>query len=231
MPRPDDGPRLGETHSPLHERVRAEIRKAILTGAMKPGDRLIEDRLADIYGVSRNPVREAIRGLATEGLVEVLPRRGALVARMNPDEARETIEVRALLEGQTARMAARRRDPEMLRRIGDILARGDAAMAQGRDDLLAGLNLDFHRALAEAGRNRVLQDLMTGLRDRTAALFAADTPARRRDAWADHAGILEAVIAGDEDLAAARAAAHVARAGDGFLSGQIAPSLTAITSK
>ncbi|MAM72870.1 GntR family transcriptional regulator [uncultured Tistrella sp.] len=212
-----DTPRLGEQHLPLHERVRAEIRKAILTGELKPGDRLVEDRLAEVYGVSRNPVREAIRGLATEGLVEVLPRRGALVARMAPDEARETIEVRALLEGQTARLAARRRDPGMVHRARDILARGDAAMAEGHDDLLAGLNLDFHRVLAEAGRNSVLSDLMIGLRDRTAALFADDSPARRRAAWADHAAILEAVIAGDEDLAAQRATAHVLRAGEAFL--------------
>ena len=75
--------RLGEDHSSLHDRVVTELRQAILSGRLKPGERLVEGRLADELGVSRNPVREAIRALASEGLIEVTARRGAAVARMD----------------------------------------------------------------------------------------------------------------------------------------------------
>jgi len=102
--------RLGEAHSSLHDQVVTELRQAILSGRLKPGERLVEGRLADELGVSRNPVREAIRVLASEGLIEVTARRGAAVATMTEQEARETIELRALLEGQNARLAARRQE-------------------------------------------------------------------------------------------------------------------------
>src|SRR6202045_3628078 len=110
-------PRLGDEYLSLHDRVIAELRQAILSGRLKPGERLVEERLADELGVSRNPVREAIRALASEGLIEVTARRGAAVATMTDQEARETIEVRALLEGQNARLAARRQDRQILKRI------------------------------------------------------------------------------------------------------------------
>src|SRR5579872_7579774 len=106
--------RLGEEHSSLHGQVVAELRQSILTGQLKPGERLVEERIADELGVSRNPVREAIRALASEGLVEVAARRGASVAVMSEQEARETIEVRALLEGQNARLAARRQGKRII---------------------------------------------------------------------------------------------------------------------
>src|ERR1700693_4514536 len=109
--------RLGEDHSSLHDRVVTELRQAILSGRLKPGERLVEGRLADELGVSRNPVREAIRALASEGLIEVTARRGAAVATMTEQEARETIELRALLEGQNGRLAARRHDGEIIKRI------------------------------------------------------------------------------------------------------------------
>src|SRR5271156_1650769 len=96
--------RLGEEHSPLRDQVVAELRQAILSGRLKPGERLVEGRLADELGVSRNPVREAIRALASEGLIEVTARRGAAVASLTAQEAEELLEVRATLEGANARL-------------------------------------------------------------------------------------------------------------------------------
>src|SRR6195256_3047847 len=117
-------PRLGDEYLSLHGRVIEELRQAILSGRRKPGERLVEERLADELGVSRNPVREAIRVLASEGLIEVTARRGASVVSMSEQEARETIEVRALLEGQNARLAARRHDKEVLKRLEVVLNKG-----------------------------------------------------------------------------------------------------------
>jgi DNA-binding GntR family transcriptional regulator len=211
--------RLGEEHASLHGQVIAELRQAILTGRLKGGERLVEGKLADELGVSRNPVREAIRALASEGLVDVAARRGASVAVMSDQEARETIEVRALLEGQNARLAARRHDKELIKRIEAVLKKGTAAVAAGRFDQLFLLNQQFHDALAAAGQNRVLGELLQKLRDRTAMLFAPMSPSRQSRSWNEHAQILRAIIDGDERAAAALAAEHVMRAGADFLAG------------
>ena len=211
--------RLGEEHSSLHDRVVMELRQAILSGRLKPGERLIEGHLADELGVSRNPVREAIRALASEGLIEVTARRGAAVATMTEQEARETIEVRALLEGQNARLAARRQDGEIIKRIEAVLAKGTAAVASKRFDQLFDLNQRFHSELAAAGQNTVLGDLLQKLRERTAMLFAPMDPSRQARSWEEHAAILRAIIQGDERTAATLAAEHVMRAGMDFLVG------------
>jgi DNA-binding GntR family transcriptional regulator len=208
------------TLPPLHDRVVAELRRAILSRRFKPGERLVEERLAAELGVSRVPVREAIRALASEGLVELTARRGASVARLSAQEARETIELRALLEGQNARLAARRGDAGVQQRITAVLERGAAAVQAGRFDQLAALNRQFHEELALAGRNTVLAELLTRLRDRTEMLFAPDAPAGQRAAWDEHAAILRAIVAGDEQEAATLAAAHVTRAGEDFLASQ-----------
>lgn len=210
--------RLGDDYLSLHDRVIEELRQAILSRRLKPGERLVEGRLAEELGVSRNPVREAIRVLTTEGLVEVTARRGASVLAMTDEEARETIEVRALLEGQNARLAARRRDQDIFARIEAVLTKGTDAVAAKRFDLLPGLNQQFHHELASAGRNRVLSELLKKLRERTAMLFAPTDPVRQARTWDEHAGILRAIIAGDERAAATLAAEHVMRAGADFLS-------------
>jgi DNA-binding GntR family transcriptional regulator len=211
--------KVGEEHSSLHGQVIAELREAILTGRLKAGERLVEERIADELGVSRNPVREAIRALASEGLIEVAARRGASVAVMSEQEARETIEVRALLEGHNARLAARRHDQRVIKRIEAVLNKGTAAVNAGHFDQLYRLNQEFHSELAAAGQNRVLGDLLQRLRGRTAMLFAPMSPSRQSRSWNEHAGILRAIINGDERAAATLAAEHVMRAGTDFMAG------------
>src|SRR3979490_454319 len=148
--------RPGEEHSPLHDRVVTELRQAILSGRLKPGERLVEGHLADELGVSRNPVREAIRALASEGLIVVTARRGAAVATMTEQEARETIEVRALLEGQNARLAVRRQERQITKRIEAVLNKGTAEAGAKPFEKLYNRNQCFHSELAAAGQNTVL---------------------------------------------------------------------------
>jgi DNA-binding GntR family transcriptional regulator len=209
--------RLGDAVPPLHDRVVEALRRAIVARRYKPGERLVEERLAQELGVSRMPIREAIRVLASEGLVELTARRGASVAQLSEQEARETIELRALLEGQNARLAARRQDARVQKRISAVLAKGAAAVEAGKFDRLAALNEQFHEELALAGQNTVLAELLIRLRDRTEMLFAPTDPARQRRAWDEHAAILRAIIAGDEQRAASLADEHVTQAGQEFL--------------
>ena len=122
-------PLLGARHQPLRQVVTDALRKAILSKRLKPGERLIEEQLAADLGVSRNPVREALRVLESEGLVEINPRRGASVTNVSEEEAQEIVEVRAALEGFCARLAARRCSPGLKADIEKVLDRGERAAA------------------------------------------------------------------------------------------------------
>ena len=200
----------------LSKLVRERIRGQILDGRLKPGARLVEDRLSAELGVSRVPVREALRSLSAEGLVRLEAHRGATVVEVTPEMVTELVEVRALLEGQNARLAARRHRPEIVARLRETLGRGNDAAESGTTEELARLNAEFHERLGEASGNSVLLDVMRGLRERTSIAFAINGRARAREDWKEHAGILEAVIAGDEELAALLAMRHVHNAAAAF---------------
>lgn len=211
--------RPGDAHAPLRDVVADAIRQAIVSGRLKPGERLVEERLAAELGVSRNPVREAIRSLATEGLIEVTPRRGAAVMSLDTDDALEMIEVRAALEGLNARLAARHSTPTQIAALRKVLEEGRAKAAKGNgtpEDFVA-LNATYHDLLAKAGSNRVLGDIMRTLRERTAPLFGPLGLSRAVANWEEHAGILEAVIAGNQTLAESLAARHVLSTGEAYI--------------
>jgi DNA-binding GntR family transcriptional regulator len=219
-PKNGSGSTLGAEHVSLSQRVAEELRRSILTNRRRPGDRLIEDRLSEELGVSRIPVREALRVLAGEGLVEVQPRRGASVADVSPEVARDLVEVRATLEGLNARLAARHHHPAIVAELREVLQQGNRAANSRNVDDLVRLNGEFHDKLAEAGRNSILWDIMRTLRERTSLVFAVNTAGRAQQDWDEHSKILAAVIDGDEDLAAMLATRHVRRAADAAFAAQ-----------
>ena len=202
--------------APRSQVVSEEIRAMILGGRLKPGERLVEESLSAELGVSRVPVREALLALSAQGLVRIEPRRGATVAEITPRIVAELVEVRALLEGLNAKLAAQRHDPEIIAQLRDTLQRGNAAAKSGTREELARLNAEFHERLAEASRNSVLSEVMRGLRERTSLAFAINGRARARADWQEHAGVLAAVIAGDSELAALLANRHVHNAATAF---------------
>jgi len=202
----------GHRPGSLGKEVADQLRRLILTGRRKPGDRLVEDKLSIELGVSRVPIREALRTLAAEGLVDIPPRRGASVAALSPDVARDLVEVRATLEGLNARLAARHHESAIVVELQQVLTEGNLAAQSGNVDDLVRLNSAFHDKLAEAGRNGVLWDIMRTLRERTSLVFARNTAARAQDDWDEHSRILAAVIDGDEELAALLATRHVHQA-------------------
>ena len=115
------------THRPLREVVAEEIRSMIMSGEIAPGERLIEDKLAAELGVSRNPVREAIRSLEATGLVDVVPRKGAYACLVNGEDIRQIQELRAAINGWAAELAAARRTGEDIRRLRSCVEAGRAA--------------------------------------------------------------------------------------------------------
>lgn len=195
--------------SPLNQQVAAAIRERILAGTFAPGERLAEERLSAELGVSRVPVRDALRHLAAEGLVVMRPRRGAVVFSHTPEEMRDLVEVRATLEALNARLAARRHDPRQLAELERILREGSRVTERSDLALIQRSNARFHEAIEAIAANSVLMGIVRTLRDRTALIFARRSRLRVRRNWEEHAGIVRAILAGDEERAAHLAHAHV----------------------
>lgn len=198
---------------PLHgqsayERLCEEIR----SGALRPGARLTETEIAERLEISRTPVREAIRRLEAEGLVEHEPRTGAVVRRLDYPEIMELYEMRSVLEGTAARLAARAASPvelEELQSINDEMARaaGDAAA-------LVRLNGQFHARLKDAARNRFLLRSSASVENTLLILgpSSMERPERAKEAVGEHQAVLDALAARDGAAAEQAMRHHMERA-------------------
>jgi DNA-binding GntR family transcriptional regulator len=201
----------------LNDQVREALREAIVGGHYKPGERLVEAKIAKRFGVSRNPVREALKALGNEGIVTIAPRRGAVVAELSDSEAADVVELRAALEGFSARLAARRLHRDAGERLTSVLRAGDEAAARGETEALPELNDVFHAELADASSNLVLAGIMRTLRAKTHWLFSSVTQERAVTSWGEHAAILRAILDRDEEMAALLASRHVTSVGRDLL--------------
>jgi DNA-binding GntR family transcriptional regulator len=185
------------------------IRDDIIRGVFAPGQRLTEDTLAESYGVSRVPVREALRTLEAEGFALSRPYAGMFVAELTEADAADLLEIRALLEPLCAGRAAVRRTPEQLGRLKELTALGQDAVRAGRLDELTRLNSRFHEVLAEASGSTLLSQLITQLSWKIAWVYAVELPRRAEDSWQEHEEICAALDAGDPDRATRVVAAHI----------------------
>ena len=194
---------------PLTEFVAITLRDEIFNGKILPGDRLVEGKISERLGVSRIPVREALHTLASEGIVIIEPRKGAVVARFSEEQIRELIEVRATLEALNARLAAERHDLQQIALLQSILDEGTKLTEKDNLQRISELNKSFHDALGEIGANSILREIMKSLRERTALIFRSRDNDYITKNWREHEAILKAVIAGDGEMAALLASRHV----------------------
>ena len=186
-----------------------DVRTRIIRGGLAPGQRLTEERLAAECGVSRIPVREALRVLGAEGFVIAEGYKGTFVAVLSPEDARDLLDVRAVLEPLAAAQAAVRHTPDDLATLHELVERGTAASRDHRLDDVRELNARFHEHLAVASRNRTLIELMRVVRYKLEWATSIDLIERGRGQAAMHIDIVEAIAAGDPDRAADAAAAHI----------------------
>lgn len=189
------------------EAAYARLLEAIRTGAFLPGDRLRETDVAARLDLSRTPVREALRRLEADGIVQHRPRLGAVIRRLSHGELVELYEMRGVLERTAAEMAAKHAGAAEIAALRDL----NAAMASGPPAQAAALNQDFHRGIYLATRNRFLLDAARGLNN--ALMLMGPTtlvdPARIKVVGAQHGAILEAIAAGDAQAAGDAAEAHL----------------------
>src|SRR5215468_5415504 len=200
--------------------VTQKLREAIMSGSLKPGQRLVERELCEMTGVSRPSIREALRLLEADGLVNTVPHRGPMVSTISLEEARQLYAARAVLEGFAGRECARLRDGEVVRRIGDALTRLKAAFA--RSDMVAALEAktDFYAALIGGCRNSFIERMLKPLHDRITLLriTSMSQPKRINKSLREVTAIWRAIQNGDTDLAERRCVDHVKAAAEAALS-------------
>ena len=208
-------PAAGETlAAALHRRLEAEIS----AGRIEPGTRLDEQEIAERYGCSRTPVREAFRLLASDRLVELRGRQGAAVRSLSIQSMIEMFQVMGELEGLCARLAARRITPAQLDGLRAIHARLEAA-GDADVDRFYDINTEFHEAIYEASANAFLAEETRRLRNRVAAYRRRVTrmPTRVEDTLREHQAVLDAIAARDPEGAHRAMRAHLTLLGENLL--------------
>lgn len=194
------------------------IEEKIATGVYAPGSKLDEVVLAEEFGVSRTPVREALIQLAPIGLIELRPRRGAIVAKVGPQRLWEMFEVMAELEAMCARLASRRMTEADLQKLNDAHAACEQARSQNDPDLYYGCNETLHQAIYAASHNGFLEDQSIALQRRLRPYRRLQLRVRNRmsNSFAEHAAIIESIKSGDGERASQQLRDHVVVQGERF---------------
>ena len=203
---------VGLDHRSLGQTITERLRDQILINQLKPGERLIADDLALSFGVSRSMIREALLLLATEGFINIVPRKGTFVTQMSAKQANDLFEVRLLLEGQVASLAAERRTAENLRDLRETADFGLAAALAGNVDQLPALNTRFHNLLADTADNDYLTETLSRLSNIIQWVYSRRIIERSTDSWKEHLRIVDAIERMDPAAAKSAAHEHITRA-------------------
>jgi DNA-binding GntR family transcriptional regulator len=162
----DPGPlHVLQERKPLGQHVFDNLKHAIVRGNIAPGEWLVESHIAEMLGISRTPVREAIHKLERERLIERQPRGGFTVLGLNRDDIEDTFGIRSVLEGYAARLATIKHQPKELGGLEKKVREFQQCLEQGRIDALADINAEFHDSLYNLSRSPRLIHMIHGLRD------------------------------------------------------------------
>ncbi|WP_030667953.1 GntR family transcriptional regulator [Streptomyces sp. NRRL B-1347] len=197
-----------ERPGPLRERVYEALLELITTRALRPGQHLVESELAGHLGVSRQPVREALQRLNTEGWVDLRPAQGAFVHEPTEEEADQLLTVRTLLEAEAARLAAANAGSAGIEALEELCARGESAVAAGDVDLVVATNAAFHAKVMDLAGNVVLAELAGRVDRRVRWYYTPVARQRGVQSWVEHRDLIAAIAARDEARATAVMRAH-----------------------
>jgi DNA-binding GntR family transcriptional regulator len=209
------GIQIGRVAAPLREQVLDGLRNAILNFDLKPGQRLVEREMIEQIGVSRTTIREVLRELTAEGLVVVIPQKGAVVYAPSPEEAKDLYAVRASLEALAVRRFIERAPEEKVEALRKTVIDFEAVSA-GDGDMLALLHAKdrFYDVLLEGAASPTIQQILAGVQARVRLLRATSLsqPGRPREVIAEMRGLVEAIAARDIDTAVRLCDAHLNKA-------------------
>ena len=192
-----------ERHQTLREKILETIRDAILKGSLKPGERVSEPELAERFGISRTPIREAFRQLESEGYLEVIPRKGAVVASLSERDVVEFYAIKSILEGHAARIAAERMTEKDIERLEAINDKLQQIAGEGDVKSFFRVHNEFHELFIKASGNDKLVELINQLvlKFNRLRLASLAQPGRMEISVQEHRKIIEAFRRHDGDRA------------------------------
>ncbi|MCX8128943.1 MAG: GntR family transcriptional regulator [Clostridia bacterium] len=200
-------------YKPLREVIFNTLREAIIVGELKPGERLMEVQLAEKMGVSRTPVREAIRKLELEGLVNMVPRKGAQVADLSVKDIMDVLEVRATLDGLATALSAQRITEEELKELKHVNMQFVNYMEKDNLQGTIKKDVEFHDIIYRSSRNDKLIQIASNLREqihRFRVIYLKDYSSPK-DIIKEHTDIIEAISAKNNEIAETVAQKHIRR--------------------
>jgi DNA-binding GntR family transcriptional regulator len=215
--------------SPAHQRpgltttgrIYQDLANRIISGELSPGQKLEEIALASQFGVSRTPIREALRELAAKGLVESTPRKGVIVARIGIEQLTDMLEAECEIEALCARLASQKMSALEKQHLQMIYDQASTIVGTGNNlQHYMVLNEQFHSLVAAGSRNETLVATVRALRDRLAPFRQAqseDTKHRLSRSLEEHGNVINAVMRGDAEAAYTAMRAHNARLSTGVL--------------
>jgi len=200
-----------DSYVPLREAVCESLREAIVSGVLEPGERLMEIQLAEELGVSRTPIREAMRKLELEGYIVMMPRRGTYVASMSIRDINEIFEIRTVLESLSSGLAAERITQEELERLQRLMLKISGYVKIGNMEKIVATDIEFHDVLYQAARNGRLVGIISNLRDQLTRFrtLSMSFPGRLEATLEEHRNMVEAIAQGDVSAAQKAAEAHM----------------------
>ena len=205
---------IDETTKSLEEKVYIALEEAILSGEYKRGDSLTEMSLCRKLGVSRTPVRSALHKLFEEGLIEILPNRGAVVIGMNDDDLADIYKIRIKLEGLASAMAAQRMNDEEKAKLAETVELSEFYLGKGDVEKLKELDTNFHIIIYKASGNRMLSKILSELHRniRSYRKLSLTVPGRLEKSIDEHKEILAAINSGDAATADEITSRHIENA-------------------
>jgi DNA-binding GntR family transcriptional regulator len=196
---------------PLRQTVYDALVELIVGGTLLPGQHLVEAELARQLGVSRQPIRESLHRLQAEGWVDLRPGQGAFVHTPTEQEVDQLLDVRGLLEGEAARLAAIAAKPDDATRLRELWSDGVAALDSNDHDQIVAANAAFHAHVTSMSGNVVLAELVALVDRRVRWYYGRVVHTRGQESWQEHGALVDAIEAGDGDAAAAIARRHSER--------------------
>lgn len=192
-----------ERHQTLREKILETIRDAILKGTLKPGERVSEPDLAERFGISRTPIREAFRQLESEGYLQVIPRKGAVVASLSERDVEEFYAIKIILEGFAARMAAEKLTDKDIERLEAINEKLEEIVKDGDVKTFFRVHNEFHEVFIKAAGNEKLFEMINQLvmKFKRLRLASLSHPGRMEFSVEEHRNMIEAFKNNDGERA------------------------------
>ncbi|RKT87890.1 DNA-binding transcriptional regulator, GntR family [Saccharopolyspora antimicrobica] len=202
---------------PLRDTVYEAILELIVTGELKPGQHLVEKELAELLGVSRQPVREALQWLKKDEWVDLRPGYGAFVHSPTPEEADQLLGVRTLLEAESARLAALNSTKEGIAELKQIYRRGVQALKADDVEAVVAANAELHARITEMSGNKVLGELAAQINRRVRWYHTPVAKSRGKKSWDEHSALIDAIAKKDAERAAQLMREHTEHTRESYL--------------